>query len=289
MYEIINIDNWFTKDFSKGTREKYTVENPKTGENYLFKYPAEYDGKKNGDVWAEKIATEIGKILEIKVQESYLAIKDKEQGILIKYSLDQNSEYLEEGAISLKKLIKEFKENSTAFYTFENIKKCLEKENINIGEFIDIIFFDCVIGNTDRHCENWGILKKNRSNIANLIAAYDNGSSLGRDYHSKEEEIPNTSEEIRKYAKNAKSRIRKIDTQRISLYDFLSYVLKDYPNKKSIYLEKINFLTEIKIKEIVNEIPDDFMSLKLKNFVVKLLLERKNAIIEILKEEDKND
>lgn len=122
MYEIINIDNWLTKDFSKGTREKYTVENPETGDNYLFKYPAEYDGKKNGDVWAEKIATEIGKILEIKVQESYLAIKDKEQGILIKYSLDQKSEYLEEGAIFLKNLIKEFKEDSAAFYTFENIK-----------------------------------------------------------------------------------------------------------------------------------------------------------------------
>ncbi len=202
MYEILNISNWIAEGYSKGTREKYSVKDPNTEEKYLFKYPADYDGKKNGDIWAEKIATEVGKILNIKVQECYLAEKDGEQGILIKYSLDKRKlEYLEEGAIFFREMFTEFKVNKPPFYTFENIEICLKKEKVNIEEFIDIVFFDCIIGNTDRHCENWGILKKNGSDEVSLVSAYDNGSSLGREYHSNEQKIPNSIEEIKKYAK----------------------------------------------------------------------------------------
>ncbi len=59
--------------------------------------------------------------------------------------------------------------------------------------------------------------------------------------------------------------------------------------RKKVYLEKIEFLTEYKIEDIINRIPDNFMSSKLKSFVIQLLLVRKEEIIKILKEEEKND
>lgn len=279
MYEVKDISTWECRGFLKGTRDKNDVKDPATGEFYMFKYPAEYEGQKNGDIWAEKIATEIGKVLKIKVQESYLAIKDNKQGILIKYSLDQKSEYLEEGATLLKAEFPDFRVNKKPFYIYDNIEFCLRKEKINIEDFIDIIFFDCVIGNTDRHSENWGIIRNYANNTKRLIAAYDNGSSLGREFHS-EEAISTT--DIEKYARNSRSCIRLVEGRNVNHYDFLIYVLEKYPNQKVKYFEKIKFLTEEKINEIVNQVPDEFMPLNLKNFVIKLLLERKRNILEIL-------
>lgn len=279
MYEVKNISTWECRGFLKGTRDKNDVKDPETGEFYMFKYPAEYEGQKNGDIWAEKIATEIGKVLRIKVQESYLAIKDNEQGILIKYSFDRKSEYLEEGATLLKGEFPDFRVNKKPFYIYNNIEHCLIKEKINIEEFIDIMFFDCVIGNTDRHSENWGIIKNYDNNIKMLIAAYDNGSSLGREFHSKEDL---STVDIEKYARSSRSCIRLIEGRNVSHYEFLTYVLDKDSNQKTKYLEKINFLTEEKIKGIVNQIPDEFMPLNLKNFVIRLLLERKRNILRIL-------
>ena len=279
MYEVKDISAWECRGFLKGTRDKNNVKDPINGEFYMFKYPAEYGNQKNGDIWAEKIATEIGKILRIEVQESYLAIKDNEQGILIKYSLDKKSEYLEEGATLLKAEFPDFRVNKKPFYTYDNIEFCLIKENINIEEFIDIIFFDCVIGNTDRHSENWGIIRNYNNNIKRLIAAYDNGSSLGRELNS---EGDLSTMDIEKYAKNSRSCIRLEEGKNVNHYNFLTYVLKKHSSQKIKYFNKINFLTEEKINKIVNQIPDEFMSLNLKKFVIRLLLERKRSILEIL-------
>lgn len=286
-YNVIDVSTWENMDYPKGTREKMNVIDPKTKEKYMFKYPAQYDEVIYGDIWAEKIATEVGKILEIGVQITELAKNNEEKGILVKYSLDRSKEELKEGAVLIKAMIPEFKENKSPFYTFENIKNCLKKEGISIEKFIDIIFFDAIIGNTDRHSENWGIIRNYENDEKKIIDAYDNGSSLGRDYHSKEKEIAKL--DIETYANGAKSCIKIVDTKKINHYDFFKEVLKEFPHKKEEYLTKINLLTDENINIIVNKIPEEFMSLTVKEFVKKILLERKKKIIENLKKEDSND
>ena len=168
-----------------------------------------------------------------------------------------------------------------------NIKDNINSEKVNVEEFIDIIFFDSIIGNTDRHSENWGIIRNYEEDTKKVSAAYDNGSSLGREFHSKEEKI--SSLNIQTYTSKAKSCIRIIDTKRISHYEFLAEILKKFPHKKDQYLKKIELLTEEGIENIINRIPEEFMSLTIKEFVKKILLERKKNIKEILKKEDSND
>ena len=88
--------------------------------------------------------------------------------------------------------------------------------------------------------------------------------------------------DIEKYAKNSRSCIRLEEGKNVNHYNFLTYVLKKHSSQKIKYFNKINFLTEEKINKIVNQIPDEFMSLNLKKFVIRLLLERKRSILEIL-------
>lgn len=285
MYEIIDVTNFEKIGYSKGTREKFIVKDNIINRELLFKYPAEYDGIINGDIWAEKIATEIGKLLSIPVQETFLAKNESQLGILIEYSLNVKEEELTEGALFLKKLINDFKETKRKYYTFKNIEKCIISEGLDVIDFLDTIFLDVIIGNTDRHSENWGIVKNYNINSKRIISAYDNGSSLGREFHSKKDSIPKSIEEIEKYANKALSCIRIYDDKKVSLFDFFRYILTKYPSVKSNFYFKLKILEDDKINYIINKIPNEYMENDLKLFVFNLLKIRKNKMIKIIEEE----
>ena len=70
MFEVKNFDDWIEdKDskFGSGASEKIWLMNPVTFEKGLFKFPkVKTDGTITGEYWAEKLATEIGKLIDIQ-------------------------------------------------------------------------------------------------------------------------------------------------------------------------------------------------------------------------------
>lgn len=73
MFKIKNFDNWLedieSGKFGSGASEKIWLVNPKTGEKGLFKFPKIKDKEKGtitGEYWAEKLATEIGNLIDVK-------------------------------------------------------------------------------------------------------------------------------------------------------------------------------------------------------------------------------
>lgn len=63
------------------------------------------------------------------------------------------------------------------YYSLEMILKSLKGTGLE-REFLKICVFDCLIGNTDRHHSNWGIIQDIKSKSIRLSPLYDNGSSL---------------------------------------------------------------------------------------------------------------
>lgn len=287
--KIVNVSSWEEMmEEAPGTKDKKNIYEPRTKEKYMIKYPTETtDGKILGENWAEKLATEIGKIIGIPVQESFLATKEEKQGVLIKYSLKEH-EILEQASILLKASFPDFIVDKPIFYTFNSIEYCikgkgLKEERKILEDFYKMIFFDAVIGNTDRHCENWGLAKNYKNKTNRLIEAYDNSSSLGRDKNTGHK-LPKTEDEIKRYARKAKSSIRVNEKERIDHYSVLRTILEDYPEKKDTFRDMIEKLTDDKVNCIINNIPEDFMEEKIKDFVKKLIKERINQIKEILNE-----
>ena len=76
-------------------------------------------------------------------------------------------------------------------YTLENIRGAILKQGPVIlwEQFLEYIYFDCFVGNIDRHHENWGFITypKTESNPVEIILAptYDHGPAL--DSGSKDE------------------------------------------------------------------------------------------------------
>ena len=71
MIEVKNFDNWIedteSGKFGSGASEKIWLVNPENEEKGIFKFPkVKYDGTITGEYWAEKLATEIGKLIGIE-------------------------------------------------------------------------------------------------------------------------------------------------------------------------------------------------------------------------------
>ena len=73
MFEVKNLDNWIedieSGRFGSGASEKVWLINPTTNKRGLFKFPKLKDkenGIITGEFWAEKLATEIGKLINVE-------------------------------------------------------------------------------------------------------------------------------------------------------------------------------------------------------------------------------
>lgn len=71
MFQVRNFDDWIedtdSGKFGSGSSEKIWLINPETNEKGLFKFPkVKHDGTITGEYWAEKLATEIGKLINVE-------------------------------------------------------------------------------------------------------------------------------------------------------------------------------------------------------------------------------
>ena len=71
MFDIKNFDNWIedieSGKFGSGASEKIWLINPKTKDKGIFKFPkVRTNGEITGEYWAEKLATEIGKLIDVE-------------------------------------------------------------------------------------------------------------------------------------------------------------------------------------------------------------------------------
>ena len=71
MFQVRNFDDWIEDTdsckFGSGASEKICLINPETNEKGLFKFPkVKHDGTITGEYWAEKLATEIGKLINVE-------------------------------------------------------------------------------------------------------------------------------------------------------------------------------------------------------------------------------
>lgn len=157
--------NWNEKPFfnTKGTRNKCVVTNPENNIDYYFKTSMMKEGKNyKPEFWSEIIASEIGRSLGFNVLEYNIAKHGKDVGCLSQ-SMISDEESLTEGVSLLTGYDNTYNPKDKASYsayTFDFIHRALEhfQWGEHINDIIKIVIFDSLIGNSDRHQENWGFI-----------------------------------------------------------------------------------------------------------------------------------
>lgn len=166
MPEFYNITSWNEKPWYQtgGTRSKVIVENPETSNDYYFKSSLKKEKiDYKFEFWSEIVASEVGTLLGFDMLRYDIAYNRGEIGCLSKSMVTEGKNKLAEGVSYLTGFDTTYNpedKSSKKLYTFQFIKDTLEYFQLGryIGNIIEIIILDSIIGNGDRHQENWGII-----------------------------------------------------------------------------------------------------------------------------------
>ena len=187
-------------DFSKATEELNSYkgsEKKKTliynEKRYLVKFPDPIREKNKNisyinNAFSEYVGSNVFKIVGFETQNTILGTyiyNGKEKIVCACEDFTDGNHVLyefESLALSVNPDKKIETEISDIIEVIEETKK-LTQINIIISDdikekFWDMFIIDCLIGNTDRHNGNWGLLVNTRSNKAKFSPIYDCGSCL---------------------------------------------------------------------------------------------------------------
>ena len=162
MNRIIDISNWGALPWysTGGTREKKYLFNPDDNATYYFKKSAD---KYPFEFWSEIIAFDLGQILKLDVLKYFPAIYEGEIGCVSQSMIDPNKEELIEGGKYLQAFDTTFSPEDKKLrhqYSFQLIEGSMQFFTLDsyLDKILEIVVFDTLIGNGDRHQENWAFI-----------------------------------------------------------------------------------------------------------------------------------
>ncbi len=309
MVEVIDVTDWIGDEhhaiFPVGARDKEMLWSPeaqiedlKPNWPYLFK---ESIYRYQDQYWTELVAYIVSKYLAVDVPTVFPAIKQTEDGIvcgsLIEWFYDVDSERFVHAGSYFKRIIPDFDDKTGKQHNFSDMNTFIRGLSIQSGLvtervkwLADMALFDSLIGNTDRHQENWGVVFQSDEK-SRLSPLFDNGTSLGHerfldkvkdwDDNRLKAYVKRGCHHLRVNRENTKQRIKHFE-----LVDGISAAGKDiqkYMQQKLDTLDLEGMLAEIEdLTKIAIDVPftqERFDWIK-RNIVVRL---------ELLKEEVKND
>ena len=184
------LPEWNREGEEMGSKRKFWYLRPGPEEKtaWLFKYPQ----PNTGQHWSEKIAAEVAAVLEIPHARVELAVFSQDKGSVTKSFADNGRELVHGNQMLEWKVRgydpgKRFRQSS---HTLANIWKVLDdvfatpegarNAKVRMAQYVVL---DAVIGNTDRHHENWGVLRtwKGDGWVGRVAPSFDHASSLGRE------------------------------------------------------------------------------------------------------------
>lgn len=181
-------------DEQLGTKPKFWFRHI-DGDRWLFKFAR----PNTGEHWSEKVACEIARLLHLPHAHIELATFEGKWGSISRDFTLEGRHALVHGNELLTELDASYATGDTyrvSGHTVEAIFGVLSQDFIQAptsGElaawitpfdlFTGYLLLDALIGNTDRHHENWGILLTNsQPRRAELAPTFDHASSLGREF-----------------------------------------------------------------------------------------------------------
>jgi hypothetical protein len=320
MFEPIDVSEWNKKPWynTGGTRDKVYLESPE-GDPFFFKRSLYKRKTKTTDArsyeyefWNEIIAYHFGSKLGFDILKYDIGRLDGELGCLCKTMISPFEE-LVEGIKHINRFDPTFNPSNRKDhykYSFQLIEQSLQKSGIHhfINSILEILVFDSLIGNGDRHQENWATIndssihkqrmfesneRKSRrtSHVQDFFRKrtlkkapirfapiYDNGSCLGRELTSEKVLILNDNiDAIHRYIEKGPSEIHWKGTK-ISHFMLLKELMKtEHQTSISTIITRVrNKYSKESVQVLLNEIDQNVEN---KN---KIPAERKRLIVNMI-------
>ena len=300
-YPIVDVDpKWKAEPEQMGSKDKFWFHNPASDvRDWLFKFPTE----NTGGHWAEKIAYEIARKIGILAPRVELARYCTAEGEPRRGSVARSftSEYeLYHGNQILAGMDDRYNPEQKFNQRMHTVQRIFNSMDIfGVGSFAnecrvklaEYLVFDAVIGNVDRHHENWGILRKrvNKKWRGRLAPTFDHASSLGREVldtgekKSRERYLDELG--IGSYAERAHGAIfiTEDSARGPSPLELVRWCLKA-PHYRHFFKKacrKLAVLDPEVVKEIIEKVPADWMTPLSRTFAFALICYNRDRLKEV--------
>lgn len=304
-YFIIDVTNWRRFDEEPmGTKAKFWLSGPQ-GPLWLFKYFSQ-----GGDDWAEKIAAELAECLQMPHARAELACLGEHFGVI---SLDFTKNAARGALLLGNALLQDMdpaypKEQRfrVAQHTVTRVLDFLTQDFIQLPAnlewpgawmegfycaadvFVGYLLLDALIGNTDRHHENWGVLQTIRRNSkvrAELAPTFDHAASMGQILQEEERGKRITTNDprfaVEAYAEKARSSFygKEDDKKQLSTMEAFLLAAKQREQAAEAWLDRLKALSVDRIQEVVGRVPEERMSDATKGFVTRYLVHNRKRLL----------
>ena len=269
-----------------GRSEKIWLQDTDTGQVGLFKFKKDTG---TTDHVSECIACQIAQKLELPCAKFELGTYEGREGPMSYNIIDTEEAILIEGINFITQVYPEYNDEkfidpaSEHRYSIEMVQE-VTKAYVSIEEFLKMLMFDFLIGNTDRHQSNWALISKN--NKMEWSPLYDNSSSLCS--YISEEQISNYLGKDKNRWRalvDTKSRsmirCRMSDEKRQTHLMILQYIRDNYYDETYDFARKIvQEMTESNIDYILKQYSESELSGNKKELIFHFLCSK----VELLKE-----
>ncbi|WP_248466120.1 hypothetical protein [Pectobacterium versatile] len=302
-FQLVEL-NSFASDLEQlGTKEKFWFYDPHSIINsQLFKYSR----KETGEHWSEKCAAELCHLLNIPHAKYDLAKCNGKFGVITQnlipsgFRMVMGNEVLHSSTADYPEPLQPGEKSvRVREHTVTRVLGCLDKESIqpppssyqlnglNAADvFCGYLMLDALIGNQDRHHENWAIMLNNATSEQFLCPTYDHAASLGRemldDERNKRLKSKDKNYQIPYFVKKARSELfrAKIDKKPLSTVEAFQHAVDGRNAARDHWLARLSTLTEDSIVDVFNQVPASCISDSARKFATLMVIENRRRLLE---------
>lgn len=318
-YKIFSVPATLHASEIRGTRTKFWVRIDGSADEWLLKIPR----AGTGEHWAEKITSEVGRLVGVECAQVELAQyvaqavfnsdvgkgREGEQGqetglaticksfLPVEYDADTEY-YFIHGWEVLQFLMEDYDTNRRFRQRDHNVKnitaalaQLMGVNSTNPMPFWDhtlehlgsYALLDGLIGNTDRHHENWMIAFVRQPGNMFIVAmpSYDHASSLGRELSDDKRRRILESDEVLRYLQQGRGGIY-VDSRRrhaLSPLRLARLLCRWKPGFMRDTLDRLDKVCELQVRTAIERVPPEFMSDIAKDFAYQVVMTSKQELL----------
>lgn len=280
-YPVVDVKRTWTDEIEwMGTKEKFWYQDPRSGGRWLFKSPR----SGTGEHWAEKISSELADLLGIDHARTELATYQGTSGSASASFVSKNQQ-LTHGNELLARTVegydgkKKFKQTDhtlgNIWRVMENAFECAEQTREAKVRVAEYLVLDALVGNTDRHHENWGLLRTELNDHVEEVVApsFDHASALGRELLDSRRASLLAKGSVGRYVEKGRGAVywASDDSRALCPLELVRRTAGVYPEAIHPVLGRVRSLHNATVADLVESVPRDWMSRPAKDFAITMI------------------
>lgn len=288
---------------NRGSRRKYWVLGQDGETDWLLKFPR----PETGEHWAEKVAAEVGGLIQVNTARVELArVGDQLATICQSFMTSDDILDDDDGTVTTWFHGSEFLDLVMSGYDIEkvrpnrghnvkNIVACVlrftgyggmnpMRWDFILEDLASYVLLDGLIGNTDRHHENWMVAyTMDAGNIRFSVApSFDHASSLGRELRdSRREQYLSSPMGVLDYIRRGRGGVFVDDKRPLapSLLRLAQLIGRWRPDVGRHWIDLLSAIPDGEFMSIINRVPDEFMSSAAREFAYQVVAMSRSELL----------